>query len=220
MNALASLLLAAAITIPTQVLILRNGTTMAVDGPVSSDNGRVLFRSGGALYSLPAAEVDLDATRAVSAAVTVVAAADRGKLKVTDAERERLLRDLEQNHSGRQPVSFESAHAVPDPATPAEKGSAEEWSWRRQARAHEEAIRQAKEQLELVRSRAEQLRDEIRALVSRGYKPSQFTYQATQLESALTQIPYAELEVTRAERAYDQFRDDARRLGVMPGWLR
>jgi len=36
----------------------------------------------------------------------------------------------------------------------------------------------------------------------------------------LDQIPAAELEVTRAERANAQFRDDARKQGILPGWLR
>ena len=34
------------------------------------------------------------------------------------------------------------------------------------------------------------------------------------------QIPRAELELHRAQREHDQFRDDARRQGVTPGWLR
>ena len=43
---------------------------------------------------------------------------------------------------------------------------------------------------------------------------------ATQLAYAEDSIPNAALSVQRAQRAYDQFRDDARRQGVMPGWLR
>ena len=39
-------------------------------------------------------------------------------------------------------------------------------------------------------------------------------------EDTLEAIPSAQLEVQRAEREYDQFRDEARRRGVIPGWLR
>jgi len=68
--------------------------------------------------------------------------------------------------------------------------------------------------------RAAQLRSRIAGFLSLGYKPNQFSYDTAVLQTTLEQIPYAELEVTRAERAYTQFRDDARRQGVMPGWLR
>ena len=33
-------------------------------------------------------------------------------------------------------------------------------------------------------------------------------------------FPAADVDVQRAQRAYDQFREDARRQGVLPGWLR
>ncbi|MEA2488443.1 MAG: hypothetical protein QOH21_235, partial [Acidobacteriota bacterium] len=52
------------------------------------------------------------------------------------------------------------------------------------------------------------------------FKPHQYTYQATQLEHALAAIPRAELDITRAERLYAEFREDARKEGILPGWLR
>ncbi|HYU24176.1 MAG TPA: hypothetical protein VEO74_03155, partial [Thermoanaerobaculia bacterium] len=60
----------------------------------------------------------------------------------------------------------------------------------------------------------------IAGLLSLGYKPRQFTYDSTQLEATLAQIPRAELDVERAERAYAQFKENARRQGILPGWLR
>ena len=68
--------------------------------------------------------------------------------------------------------------------------------------------------------KAEALRAHISGLLSLGYKPNQFSYDSTSLESVLDQIPYAELQVTRAERAYDEFREEARVKGILPGWLR
>jgi hypothetical protein len=217
------LLLAAILSIPTQVLILKSGARLSVDGgSVSEHDGRVIFRSGGALYSLSSNEVDFDATRAAASVAEVRPGSDKARIKVSDAEKQRLLRELEQNHRG-SPAALPHVELPRDPAadqTPAEKSSSEEWSWRRQARAHEEEIRQAKEALQLLQDKAERLRSEITSFLSLGYKPSQFTYQTGELQYTLDAMPQAELTVQRAERSYSEFRDDARRLGVLPGWLR
>jgi len=42
----------------------------------------------------------------------------------------------------------------------------------------------------------------------------------SQLGLAREQIPLARLEVSRAQRALDQFLDDARKQAILPGWLR
>jgi hypothetical protein len=141
---------------------------------------------------------------------------DLQKLKVTEAERQRLIAALEQNHSGQDAAPLRLADLPREPRP----NSDEEWSWRSRAKAHEEAVRQAKENLALLQQKAGNLRSHITSLLSLGYKPGQFTYDATELQSALDQIPYAELEVTRAERAYADFREEARIKGITPGWLR
>ena len=74
--------------------------------------------------------------------------------------------------------------------------------------------------MQLLESRIEELRHQIHSFVSLGYEPRQFTYQTTQLTLAQEQLPAARLEVTRAERAWAEFKEDARKAGVMPGWLR
>ena len=68
----------------------------------------------------------------------------------------------------------------------------------RESRAHEEALVRAKENVTLLVERAERLQGEIRGLLGLGFKPNQFSLQSAQLQSALEQIPYAQLEVTRA----------------------
>jgi hypothetical protein len=218
MNILGALLLVVSATISTPTLFLRGGGQIAVDGSVKQEEGRVVFRSHGVLYTLPASEVDFDATRAAGANVTVVRADDRGKLKVSREERDRLLRELEQNHSGT-PASPDGLK-TPPPSRESIPNTEEEWAWRRDARAREEAVRRAKEELQLVYDRIDALKQKIQSLVALGYKPNQFTYDSSQLQIAYDSIPRAQLEVERAQRERDQFRDDARRLGVMPGWLR
>lgn len=219
MNSVGHLLLITTLSIPTTTLVLRSGDRIGVESPVRVESGKVLFRSGGGFYSVPTEEVDLDATR--EAALPAPARGQvQGRLKVTREERERLLRDLEQNHTG-VPASPGALNLPPGP-TPEERqqSSAEEWTWRRQARGYEETIRRAQEDIDLLESRAEALKNHIAGLLALGYKPNQFSYDTTQLAFMLDQIPRAQLEVQRAQRAYDQFRDDARRQGVTPGWLR
>ena len=218
MNILATLLLLIAATIPTPTLVLRSGEHIAVDGSVQQAEGRVIFRGAGVLYSLASSEVDFDATRAAGANVTLVRGDDKMKLKVSREERDRLLRELEQNHTGTP--ARPDGLKTPPPSRETVANSEDEWAWRRDARAYEEAVRRAKEELQLVYDRIDKLKDKIRTLAALGYKPSQFTYDTSELQLAYDSIPRAQLEVERAQRELDQFRDDARRLGVMPGWLR
>ncbi len=216
MNAL-FILLITALSIPTPTLVFRSGDRLDVDVGVRIEQGRVIFRSGGALYSVPEAEVDLAATRAV-VSVPIVKAQTTMRLKMSEAERTRLFKELEQNHSGTPTTA--KLPTFPTVSEREQLASPEEWSWRRDAQAYEESIRRAREELDLLRTRAEQLRAHIAGLLSLGYKARQFTYDSTQLEATLAQIPRAELEVERAERAYAQFRENARRQGILPGWLR
>ena len=218
MNAIASLFVVTAMLISTPTLVLKSGKRIAVDAPVRVENERVLFRSNQTLYVVPSSDVDFEATRAAGMPV-VEATPEPAKLKVSAADRQKLLRDLEKNHQG-VPATKEQM-SIPDAPKKAAQGpSGDEWSWRRSARAFEEEVRHARENLELLRTRADELRSQITSFLSQGYNPGQFSYQTTQLARVEEQIPHAELEVRRAERAQAQFLDDARRQGVLPGWLR
>lgn len=220
MFALPLVFLITALSIPTPQLILRDGARIDVDAPVKVENGQVIFRVGGTLYSVPADEVDLMAMRVISTPLNLAKSAERTRLRVAEAERNRLLRELEQNHEGK-PAPAEALRIPPGP-TPEQREQAtdDEWTWRRQARSYEETIRRAQENVDLLQDRADQLKAHIASLLSLGFKPNQFSYETTQLAYTIEAIPSAQLEVQRAERAYDQFRDEARRRGVMPGWLR
>jgi polyhydroxyalkanoate synthesis regulator phasin len=208
MNALLLLL-----TLTTSTLVLRSGDRIAVEGTLREADGVYTFRSGGLLYSLPASEVLRVEDVAQAAAEKPVK-----KLRLSDEERKRLLEELAKNHEGTEPPPPQKF--VPEAAPVAVEPIGEEASWRARARDHEENIRRAQEELALLESRIDDLRAEIHSLVSLGYHAQQFTYQTTQLARATEQIPYAKLEVTRTERAFAQFKEDARRAGVMPGWLR
>ena len=218
------LLIAATLNFSTDVLILKSGDRIAVSGPIREVDKRLVFRSeSGALYSIPTSDVDLEATRAAASEPMVVSADGPKKLKVSAEERKRLLKELEQNHSGKPATAAQLALPPVQPLPPAiesERPPGDEWNWKYRVRAHEEALTRARENLSLLHERIEALQSQITGFISLGYKPQQFTYQSSQLQLAIDQIPYAELQVTRAERSLAQFRDDARRQGVPPGWLR
>ena len=220
MHVLAHLLLLTVLTIPTNTLVLRNGHRISIDdGTVSVKEGKVLFHSGGSLYSVGILEVDLDATNQTEMPA-VVQPERSGRLRVSAEEKQRLLKELEENHSGSPGLPAE-LHLSPGPS-PQEVNQMNqaEWSWRNQAHAYEESLRQAQEHLDLLRDKAAALQAHISGLLSLGYRPVQFSWDTTVLAYTLEAIPYAELDVQRVQRQYDQFREDARRMGVMPGWLR
>jgi hypothetical protein len=220
-----ALLLAAALTLPpNSAILLRSGHRLEVIGTATEKNGQLLFRvEGGSLYSIPMSEVDVEATIAAAQPPAVVVAATPAppaRLKVSDDERKRLLKDLEANHSGK-PAEPSKVLATPPPPEPLRQlQNPEEWAWRNRARGFDEGVRQAEENLQLLTKRAEQLRSEISGFLSLGFHPRQFTYQTTQLQYVQEQIPIAQLEVQRAKRAQEQFREDARKQGILPGWLR
>lgn len=201
----------------TSVLVMRSGDRIVLDGAAKEENGVVTFRSQGQLYSMPAAEVERIEKLEEKADEKPVK-----RLRVTPEERKRILAELEQNHSGTPaPPRQAEGPNVPEPTAEEKREQrSEEAYWRREARMHREAITHAREELQLLENRIDELKTQIRSFVSLGFKPHQFTYQTTQLAFSEEQIPRARLEIDRAERAYAQFREDARREGVMPGWLR
>ena len=199
------------LTLTTSTLVLRSGDRIAVEGTLREADGVYTFRSGGLLYSLPSSEV-----LRVEEAAPAPKEQPKKKLRLSTEERKRLLEELAKNHSGQPPKPQKLLEDPPPPAEP----NPDEAHWRARARAHEENLRRAHEELALLESRVEELRDQIHSFLSLGYKPRQFTYQTTQLARTEEQLPYARLEVTRAQRAWEQFQDDARRAGVLPGWLR
>lgn len=199
--------------VTTSTLVLRTGERIIVEGPLREERGVITFRSNGLLYSMPAMEV-------VRIEEAPEPAAERPvrRLRVSEEERKRLIEELEKNHSGTPAPPLEMP--PPRPAEEVAQERQEEDVWRSRARSHEENIRRAQEELALLESRINSLESEINTFFALGFKPPQFTYQTTQLARAREQIPYARLEVQRAERAWMQFKEDARRAGVMPGWLR
>lgn len=208
----------------TSVIVLHSGDRISVEGAVREENGVVTFRSGGLLYSLPKMEVARIEQPKELAETPIPASSEARKprrLRLTEEERKRLIERLEQNHEGT-PAPPDQSVKLPPAQTKEEKAEAKrtEQGWRSQARMAEEAIVRASEELALLETRERELQQKIHSLLSLGFKPHQFTYDTTMLARTQEQIPYARLEVTRAERAYSQLREDARKEGVPPGWLR
>jgi hypothetical protein len=242
----ATLLAVTALSTPSDEIVLRTGERIAVSGDVTADGSRVVFRAtDGTLYSIPVAEIDVEATaspsptpprarparsEAENAALDQLVKSMASKslsnrnLVVSEDEKRRLLEGLKESRGTPgpvrpyEPLSFDSSESSPkELAGP--RGS-DEWYWRDRARAHKERVLQRKEDLRMLVEKEQDLSDEIINLLNLGYNGNQFSYQVLSLARVRDQIPYARLEVERAERAYAQFRDDARRQGILPGWLR
>jgi len=194
-------------------LILQSGDRMAVEGAVREENGTLIFRSGGLLYSVPVAEV-----LRVEESDHAPQEKPKRRLRVSEERMKELIAELEKNRGGAgvAPPPPPTAKPLPKPEPQPE----DEIHWRSHARAHEENVRRAREELALLEARAEALQAEINTLFALGFQPRDFTYQTTQLARTRERIPYARLEITRAERAWQEFREEARRAGIMPGWLR
>lgn len=247
MQVLAATLLAlTVIATPTDTIVLRSGARIAVTGGVTLDGSRAVFRaSDGSLYSIPLEEIDIRATESDSPANApaprkrtaaenkalddlVSAAASRSlsnrPLVVTEEEKRRLLEELKDSKGTPlppqpyQPLTFDDSGARPSER--AGPRNSDEWFWRDRARQHQERVLQKKEDLRMLVDKEQQLSDEILGLLSLGYNGNQFSYQVLSLARVRDQIPYARLELERAERAYAQFLDDARRQNILPGWLR
>ncbi|HSP35644.1 MAG TPA: hypothetical protein VLU46_15135 [Thermoanaerobaculia bacterium] len=206
-------------------LVLKSGDRIAIDGPVQKSNGVIVFRVvDGGLYSIPESEVDAEATRAANQNGGTEPQALPKKLKVSNQERDRLIRELEQNHSGTPPrplrAETEAQASSREESQASADKSADEARWRTAARAKENAVAEAKENVARLRERADQLRAEIRTLLGMGQSPDNFSNLTMQLGDVESQISYAEAAVDRAQRDYDDFKEDARRQGILPGWLR
>ncbi|HEV7763732.1 MAG TPA: hypothetical protein VGQ76_01905 [Thermoanaerobaculia bacterium] len=211
-------------------LVLHSGDKISVEGTPVEKDGVYTFRSEGKLFSLPASEV----LRVESATPKVEAEAKplvveeekkkpaKGRRPVSEEERKRLLAELEKNHNGTPAPPSQKLPALAPPPTREEvkEQKNEESYWRSKARSYDEAVRRANEELELLETRVSELELKINGFIAQGFKPNQFSYDTTLLHKTKEQIPYARLEVTRAVRASEQFREDARREGILPGWLR
>lgn len=222
MNAMALLL-----AVTTSMIVLHSGDEIVVQGEVREENGVVMFRTAGVLYSLPAKDVDRitrleDAQEAKPAEPEVRAEPDKPRLRLSEEERRRLIAELEKNHAGTAPPR-QKIFEEPLPEREAEErtaGPGEEMRWRRQARAHEEEVRRATDELQLLQRRAEDLQSKILSLMSLGYQPDQFSYDTMMLMRTRDQIPRAQQSLEAAQRANSDFRETARRQGILPGWLR
>lgn len=222
--------LASLLTLNPETIVLRSGARMDLQGAMVLRDGQAIFTSPNKrLYSISIDEIDPDATEKL-AAERKAAVEERPsqvsaprRFRVSGAERERLLRQIEANHEGKPgpPLDLQRLKdltAESNSVTVSERG--DERYWRDRARSFSEAVTRSREDLQLLLDRQQQLEDQILGFLSRGYNARQFSYQAEQLQLTRDSLAAARLAVTRANRENDRFRDDARREGILPGWLR
>lgn len=226
----AAIVFAVALTSVTPpALVLRSGDVITVSGRLEVSGDKVIFRSNGTLYSIASDEIDFDATDEYAERLVrpLPDEEPKSRLKVSPEERDRLLRELEKAKPSLASIaSRPSLQAPPQavqayvPPTPSREEREEERYWRQRSVAEKENVLQRQEDLAYLTQKEQQLEDNILGLMSIGYKPNEFSYQVLQLERTREQLERARLEVERAERQLDQFKEEARREGVLPGWLR
>jgi hypothetical protein len=227
-------------------LVLHSGERLDVRPDVRIEEGLVVFRAeGGSLHSIPLSEIDLERTELANQAPRRTSApagpkrsvdqarndleemlADRTlsgrSLVVSDEEKERLIEEAAKSRGVPGPPAplTPSTPEASRPAPSSAESSRDEWAWRERSRSHHERVRRAKEELQLLIEKERRLQDEILGLLSLGYDPNQFNLQVLQLAHTRDSLPRAQLNLRRAERELAQFKEDARRQGILPGWLR
>jgi hypothetical protein len=243
----ASTLAAAALAGNLHTIVLQSGDRLPVRDEVRVEDALVIFRAaGGPLYSIRISEIDLAGTERVNTTGTMdtrptgprrspdQARADLEKMfegrslsnraiVVSEDEKQRIIEEASRSRGVPVPLPelpSMSSVATPPGERPAAAGSRDEWYWRERARSFEDRVRLAKEELALLVHKERRLQDEILGLLSLGYNPNQFNLQVLQLAHTRDSLPRAQLQVERAERDLARFRDDARRQGILPGWLR
>lgn len=241
----ATILSVSALTGSLHTLVLQTGQRLAIEPDVRIEEGLVVFRvEGGQLHSIPLSEIDLPKTekanegpprdekpagpRRTSDQARLdleKMMADRSlssrQIVVSEEEKRRLLEEASKSRgvpSPLPPLMSEPSAIEPEPPSEAEQKG--EWYWRERSRTYHDRVTRAKENLQLLIDKEQRLQDEILGLLSLGYDPNQFNLQVLQLANARDGIPRAKLNLERAERELARFMDDARRQGILPGWLR
>lgn len=227
------LLLAAALISSPKALVLTSGDRIGIDGEVTLSAGAYIFRSGGTLYSLPEKEVDIDATNRLELARRAALESDRAsgrvKMRATAEERGKIFEKLNNtaaatSESASKPEPAPAPMIAPPPPAPEPLSRAElreeERYWREESRRHHDAVEHWREEIAFLASKEQELEDEILMLLSLGYESRQFSREVLQLERTREAQERARLELARAERALQRFLTDARREGILPGWLR
>ena len=210
-------------------LVLKSGHKMPIDGPVRVEKGAAVFRhASGVLYSLPLSEIDVAATEEANGLTATAPAEPKAteeskeklRLAVTPEQKEKLLRDLEKSRGTPVPQRpLPSAESLVSDEIDVRERDDEEY-WRSESRRLEENLRRRRDDIELQKRRLQRLEDEIRMLVGSGTPTDQFAGNIMQLEDARAALDQAYLDLERAERELGDFRDRARQLGILPGWLR
>lgn len=214
---------------PIGVLVLRSGHQITVDGRMTVQNGNLVFRDrSGVLYSLPLTEIDQQATLKLHTASAGEPDPSRPairrveptlKLRVNAEEKQRLLKELEKSR-GTPAAPAPRAKALEINETVEIRDHSDEARWRAESRNFEENVRRKQENLEMLRERAQRLEDEVRALLSFGVPPDQYSYSLVRLQDTRSMLDQAQLDLTQAQRDLADFRERARRQGILPGWLR
>lgn len=212
-------------------LVLRNGAgTIPIREIVAVRDGRVLYRDrSGVLYSIPAKDVDLDA----SADSKLGSATDETKpssaktprarpLALTPEERERLVREFERTaRPGKPPAPIETADSTTEtrPATKKKTSHGEEY-WRSRSLRLQASVQRATKALADAKQHEQDLTDQLLFFAGTSGDATKYSYLVKELADTRDRIPRLQKAVESAQSDLEAFMDEARRQNVLPGWLR
>ena len=145
-----------------------------------------------------------------------------------DAPPPRVYTDADLVYSGRLTMRVgdepdaraESGEAATDaaapPATPEAAGAGDEERWRNRMAEARRALEQAERRADDLQTRVNRLWADFTARDD----PAQRAAIEQERQAALTELEETEAEADELARAITDLRDEARRAGVPPGWLR
>ena len=210
---------------------------MAFAAPPEKRAGRLVGRleGSGALVSIPAANVDVDATARANAptppgVVTpppkqeparrpfeTPSLGDRVKLRKTGEEARRALESARTGtpQPAPPPGTTSTEAQIPQAAAPADRLGRGEELWRERAGA----IRGALQQAEQGRAEAEAELEAAERAYLGGSGPERTTFVVRVLE-ARDRAERARQEHRRASDSWETLQEEARKAGAFPGWLR
>ena len=202
-----------------------------MEGTVIERSERLILLKtrAGVVYSIPRESIrsESDGAETATSRKTSVARPQRAgrlpekKIRVDEEEKKRLLAELEKNHSGKVPPkqSWETAKPVAAAETVEVTERSDETYWREEARKRTEGVRRAREHYELLTRREQEIEDQVRMLLGRVHN-DHLGHHMIALADTRTMREQARLDIDRAQRDLDALHDDARREGILPGWLR
>jgi len=198
-------------------VVMKDGKTVeARTRPVSME-GQYRFTSvEGKGFALPLSQVDLKATEKANLAESP---AQHSAKRYTNEDLAAVGSSASTQEKSPPPSVQEEKPAKEGPpvvkAVPVEKGRDEAY-WRKRAKTLKDQIASVDKQIEDLNQKLQEKKGEGIAVGMGTYTP----YMVAGLNNLQSQVSAMQREKERLQKEYSDLEEEARKAGVMPGWLR